>query len=77
VTRQAAGLSVRWLGPAYFVCAEGQLSQPGPEREALRAAFERGGVEFVRSLVWRESAAPERCWFAGSGWALSYDEVSG
>ncbi len=77
VTRQAAGFSVRWLGPAYFVCAEGRLSQPGPEREALKAAFERGGVEFVRSLVWGKSAAPERCWFTRSGWALSYDDVSG
>ena len=77
VTRQEAGLSVRWLGPAYFVCAEGRLSQPGSDREALNAAFERGGVEFVRSLVWQGSAAPERCWFTGSGWALSYDDVSG
>jgi len=75
VTRKSGGLSVRWLGPAYFVCAEGQLSPAGAERETLRAAFERGGVEFVRSLVWKESAAPGRCWFTGSGWALCYDEV--
>ncbi len=77
VTRQEAGLTVRWLGPAYFICAEGQLSRPGAEREALQAAFERGGIEFVRSLVWRESTAPGRCWFTGSGWALSYDEARG
>lgn len=75
VTRQQSGLSVRWLGPAYFVRAEGRLSQPGLEREALQAAFERSGIEFVRSLVWKENAAPGRCWFTGSGWALSYDEV--
>lgn len=75
VTRQASGLSARWLHPAYFVCAEGQLSRQGPERERLKASFERGGVEFVRSLIWREPALPERCWFTGSGWALSYDEV--
>jgi protein-L-isoaspartate(D-aspartate) O-methyltransferase len=75
ITRMGEGLSVRWLGPAYFVCAEGQLSRPGPERQALQAAFERGGLEFARSLIWRESVPPGRCCFIGSGWALSYDEV--
>jgi protein-L-isoaspartate(D-aspartate) O-methyltransferase len=76
VTREAGGLSARWLGPAFFVCAEGQLSQPGPERDRLKASFEAGGMEFVRSLIWREPVLPQRCWFAGSGWALSYDEAS-
>jgi protein-L-isoaspartate(D-aspartate) O-methyltransferase len=76
VTRRRGGLAARWLGPAFFVCAEGALSRPGSEREALQAAFERGGIEFVRSLIWRESAAPGRCWFTGSGWALSYDEAA-
>jgi protein-L-isoaspartate(D-aspartate) O-methyltransferase len=75
VTRKDEGLSVRWLGPAFFVCAEGRLSPAGAEREALHAAFERGGIEFVRSLIWKENASPGRCWFTGSGWALSYDEV--
>jgi protein-L-isoaspartate(D-aspartate) O-methyltransferase len=76
VTRQAEGLAVRWLGSAYFVCAEGLLSQSGAERERLKGSFEGGGVEFVRSLIWREPVSPERCWFTGSGWALSYDEVT-
>jgi protein-L-isoaspartate(D-aspartate) O-methyltransferase len=75
VTRKRAGLAVRWLGHVSFVCAEGRLSQPGQERPALQAAFEAGGMEFVRSLVWRETAPPGRCCFTGSGWALSYDEV--
>lgn len=75
VTRQPHGFSVRWLGPAYFVCAEGVLAPGGAEREALHEAFQRGGIEFVRSLIWRETAAPGRCWFTGPGWALSYDEV--
>jgi protein-L-isoaspartate(D-aspartate) O-methyltransferase len=75
VSRQTGGFSARWLNPASFVCAEGRLSQPGPERERLKGSFERGGVEFVRSLIWREPALPERCWFTGSGWSLSYDEV--
>jgi len=75
VTRKTGGLSVRWLGPAYFVCAEGRLAQPGPDRDALQAAFGRSGVEFVRSLIWRGKPVPGRCWFTGAGWALSYDEV--
>jgi protein-L-isoaspartate(D-aspartate) O-methyltransferase len=75
VTRHTGGFAARWLGPVSFVCAEGRLSPAGAEREALQAAFERGGIEFVRSLIWKESAAPGRCWFTGSGWALSYDEV--
>jgi protein-L-isoaspartate(D-aspartate) O-methyltransferase len=77
VTREDDGLSVRWLGPVSFVCAEGRLSPAGAEREALQASFERGGIEFVRSLIWKENALPGRCWFTGPGWALSYDEVAG
>jgi protein-L-isoaspartate(D-aspartate) O-methyltransferase len=76
VTRQEKGLAVQWLSRAFFVCAEGELSKSGPERQALQAAFERGGIEFVRSLIWRQPASPGRCWFTGSGWALSYDEVT-
>ncbi len=77
VTRHETGLAVRWLGRAFFVCADGELSNPGPERQALQAAFEGGGIEFVRSLIWRRPARPERCWFTGSGWALCYDEAGG
>jgi protein-L-isoaspartate(D-aspartate) O-methyltransferase len=42
--------------------------------EALKAAFETGGAQFVRSLRWNEPASPQRSWFVGSGWSLSYDE---
>lgn len=77
VTRKSTGLAVQWLGHVSFVCAEGRLAQPKEERQALQAAFESGGMEFVRSLVWRERAPPGRCCFTGSGWALSYDEVQG
>jgi len=75
ITRRGKGLAVQWLGRAFFVCAEGELSSPGPERQALQASFERGGIEFVRSLIWRQAALPGRCWFTGPGWALSYDEA--
>jgi protein-L-isoaspartate(D-aspartate) O-methyltransferase len=73
--RRERNLSVRWLGPAYFVCAEGALSERRDACEALKASFERGGVEFVRSLIWREAASPDRCWHTEAGWALSYDEA--
>ena len=75
VTRRRAGLAVRWLGHVSFVCAQGRLSQQGKDKQALQAAFESGGMEFVRSLVWQETAPPGRCCFTGAGWALSYDEV--
>jgi hypothetical protein len=44
-------------------------------RDALKASFERGGFEFVRSLVWQQPFPRNRCWFAASDWALSYDEA--
>ncbi|MBD8909607.1 protein-L-isoaspartate O-methyltransferase family protein [Methylorubrum zatmanii] len=79
VRRQGEGaFSVRWLGGAIFVCAEGgtgDLIGSDAEREALKNAFERGGIEFVRSLRWRQRPDPTRSWFTGSGWSLSYDEV--
>ncbi|WP_243369176.1 protein-L-isoaspartate O-methyltransferase family protein [Microvirga solisilvae] len=76
VERRAKGLAVQWLGHASFVCAEGELSNPASERRALQAAFESNSVEFVRSLIWRKPAPLGRCWFTGSGWALSYDEIT-
>lgn len=36
VARHERGLSARWLGPAYFVCAEGQLAAPGRDRQGSR-----------------------------------------
>ncbi|MGQ9367888.1 protein-L-isoaspartate O-methyltransferase family protein [Azospirillum sp. ST 5-10] len=74
VERRPDGFAVRWLGPACFVCAEGALADRPEDARALRAAFEAGGVEFVRSLRWRQPALPGRCWFVGSDWSLGYDE---
>ncbi|SCY46640.1 protein-L-isoaspartate O-methyltransferase family protein [Microvirga guangxiensis] len=76
VTLREKGLAVQWLNRAFFVCAEGELSIAGQERQALQAAFEGGGIEFVRSLIWRQVPPPGRCWFTGSGWALCYDEIT-
>jgi protein-L-isoaspartate(D-aspartate) O-methyltransferase len=40
----------------------------------LRAAFEAGGLDKVRSLIWKRPAPPDR-WFAGKDSALSRDET--
>jgi protein-L-isoaspartate(D-aspartate) O-methyltransferase len=76
VTRlaQQDAFSARWLGHAFFVSAEGELVESREEREALIAAFERGGAELVRSLRWRAPPSP-RSWLAGAGWSLSFDEA--
>ena len=43
--------------------------------ERLDRAFRSGGVEFVKSLVWRRPADTGRCWYWSAGWSLSYDPV--
>ncbi len=76
VERRAGDLfAATWLGAAFFVCGEGEMVGSDREHEALNTAFERGGVDFVRSLVWRRPPSAARTWFTGSGWSLSYDEV--
>lgn len=75
VERRPAGLAVRSLGGAWFVCAEGQASASEGERQRLRAAFERGGSEFVSSLHWDDAGPPNRNWHACEGWRLSYDPI--
>jgi protein-L-isoaspartate(D-aspartate) O-methyltransferase len=74
IERGASGFSATWLGSAFFVSADGALAPSAEDCEPLHAAFERGGVEFVRSLRWKEPASPDRSWFIGPGWSLSYDE---
>lgn len=74
IERVAGGFSARSLGNAFFVCAEGELAAGNDERAALVAAFEKGRAELVRSLCWKQPPAPERSWFVGSGWSLSYDD---
>jgi protein-L-isoaspartate(D-aspartate) O-methyltransferase len=64
---------VRVVSPAGFVCAEGRLAVNDEERERLAVAFDRGGAEFVRTLVWKKPVDPARCWYAAADWALSYD----
>jgi protein-L-isoaspartate(D-aspartate) O-methyltransferase len=75
IERQPNGLAARWLYPAYYVCAEGALAGDADSELALHAAFERGGIEAIKSLRWREPADAARCWYATAHWSLSYDPV--
>ncbi len=64
------------LGGAYFVRAEGDetLLAAGAEREALLAAFEKGGFDAVKSLRWRVAPSVDQALFVGQGWSLGSDE---
>jgi protein-L-isoaspartate(D-aspartate) O-methyltransferase len=75
IERRKGGLAARWLGRAWFVCAEAEAAVSDAARDALRAAFERGGAEFVNSLHWDNAGPPGRDWATGDGWRLSYDSV--
>ncbi len=62
------------LGPVSFVFVEGTGSNlPNAEIQALDESLEAKGWEAVRTLVWKSPPDPERCWFAGSDWGLSFD----
>ncbi|WP_183904431.1 methyltransferase domain-containing protein [Rhizobium sp. BK212] len=75
IERGENGFAVRWISTAYFVCAEGGLTIDENEIEALTAAFKRGGIEFVKSLLWKADPRLGRCWYIGDQWALCYDDV--
>jgi protein-L-isoaspartate(D-aspartate) O-methyltransferase len=75
IERRGAAYAARAVTSAYFVCAEGELEADPEEVERLRAAFDAGGLDTVRSLVWKRPALSDRCWFAGKDWALSRDET--
>jgi len=78
---RGAVLRIERRGDAYaaawpiFVCAEGEFEADAEEVEQLRAAFNAGGLDTVRSLMWKRPAPRDRCWFAGKDWALSRDET--
>jgi protein-L-isoaspartate(D-aspartate) O-methyltransferase len=75
IERKPSGFGARWLYPAYYVCAEGELAGDGDSERALHAAFERGGIEFIKSLRWKEGFDVTRCWYAAGHWGLSYDPL--
>jgi protein-L-isoaspartate O-methyltransferase len=57
--------AARAISTAYFVCAEGEFEADREEVERLRAAFDAGGLDTVRSLIWKRPDLPETGWFAG------------
>ncbi|RFB88896.1 protein-L-isoaspartate O-methyltransferase [Rhizobium leguminosarum bv. trifolii] len=71
IERGARGFAARWIGTAYFVCANGGLTIDENEIEALTAAFKRGDIEFVKSPIWKTEPRIGRF---GDQWALCYDE---
>jgi len=75
IERRDAAYAARAITPAYFVWAEGSLDVTPDELARLRTAFDGGGVDRIRSLIWKRSPPSERCWFAGEDWALCVDEV--
>jgi protein-L-isoaspartate(D-aspartate) O-methyltransferase len=76
IDRQPNGFAAKWLYPAYYVCAEGELAGDEKSELALYDAFEKGGIEFIKSLRWNEPADPARCWYWTPRWALSYDPLA-
>lgn len=76
IERRGAGFAARAISPAYFVCAEGAVgAADAADVERLRQSFEDGGLDKVRSLIWKRPAPPDRCWFAGADWALCEEEA--
>lgn len=74
IERRSSGFAAEAVSNAWFVCAEGALSEH-PDTAALREAFTAGGLDKVRSLAWKPPAPPENCWFAGADWALCEEEI--
>ncbi|MBP2447905.1 protein-L-isoaspartate O-methyltransferase family protein [Rhizobium leguminosarum] len=74
IERGASGFAARWISAAYFVCADGGLAIDENEIEALTVAFKRGGIEFIKSLLWKTDPRIGRCWYIGDQWALCYDD---
>jgi protein-L-isoaspartate(D-aspartate) O-methyltransferase len=76
IERRGNGFAACAVSTAYFVCAEGGFVADAEEAERLRAAFDAGGLDRVRSMIWKRPALPDRCWFAGKDWALCLDEAA-
>ncbi|MGE0154710.1 MAG: protein-L-isoaspartate O-methyltransferase [Reyranellaceae bacterium] len=75
VENRGPGFAASHVAPAYFVWAAGQRPEDAAMLAKLTEAFDRGGIEFVRSLVWKGAGDPGRCWFWQPDWALCYDKV--
>ena len=72
----ASEFAARHICRAYFVHAEGKADRIDDGAvERLDRAFQSGGVDFVKSLIWGRTADAARCWFWSPEWSLSYDPV--
>jgi protein-L-isoaspartate(D-aspartate) O-methyltransferase len=71
ITRDAEGFKAAYLGPCYFVGAEGGFAATKQDRAVLKAAFKAGGAEQVRRLIWHAASSGET-WFTGTGWGLEF-----
>ncbi len=76
VTHRNEGYAASAVHPVSFVFVEGA----SPERDldeirSLQKSLKRGGWEGIKSLIWKRPIDGTECWHAGSGWALSFDEV--
>lgn len=76
IERRGGGYAARAITPAYFVYAEGHgLEATADELARLRTAFDAGGIDQVRSLIWKRPNSLSHNWFAGANWALSHEDV--
>ncbi len=57
IQRRSDGYAARAISTAYFVWAEGAAGEVAPaEVDRLRQSFEAGGLDTVRSLIWKRPA---------------------
>ena len=75
IERRRTEFSAQEITPAFFVHATGLLSVPAGDEAALRTALRHEGAGLVRSLIWKEPAVSERCWFCSPLWSLSRDPI--
>jgi protein-L-isoaspartate(D-aspartate) O-methyltransferase len=73
VERRDAGFAASFICTAWFILAEGALRGDEAAQAALYRAFEKGGIEFVKSLRRGEPVDPARCWHWSPEWSLSFD----
>jgi protein-L-isoaspartate(D-aspartate) O-methyltransferase len=71
--RRDTGFAAGFVCTAYFILAEGALRGDDSAQAALHRAFERGGVEFVKSLRRGEPVDPARCRHWAPEWSLCFD----
>jgi protein-L-isoaspartate(D-aspartate) O-methyltransferase len=77
VTRLSEGCAASAVHPASFVFAEGFAPKRGLEEiRSLQKSLRRGGWDRIKSLIWNRPVDGAKCWHIGSGWALSFDEVT-